>query len=512
MHDPEPQRLEPTPFAPSQADSQALAKPASREARTTAVPIWLALGFAGIALLFVIFVLPELVTPAPNQSSVEPVTETDATTRPLATAQSQATDLGVAQTPFAQAQEQERRQAAQQVLEALLDQQRVLKNHNVERWAEPAYEAALGTAAAGDTAYRDRDFEGAAVAYQSALDALSALSESLPERVATAIDALDRDIENLSLAEAQRSLDWLGALNAADVDLLSWQARVDALPLVIAALDEGQEAVTRREFDSAVAAASRAIGADPEHQRAQVLRQNWQALALDAAFSQAMSEGYAALDAEQFDRAARQFEAAQRLRPNAPETTAALVELSTSRTAAELRELTAAGRDKIAEEDWAGALEAFNAALAIDDTLVFAQIGVEQATPRLQLDLAIEGILAQPERLVDPRILSDARSTLRSARAIEQVGPRLSSQIVALEKTLAYASTPITVTLTSDGLTDITVLRAQRLGLFATQTISLRPGEYTAVGFRNGFRDVRITFLVSADGPNNVDIRCEEAL
>lgn len=512
MRDSEPQRLEPTPFAPSQTDPVARDAPTAQTPRTPTLPTWLALGFAAVALLFVVFVLPGLVVERPLESSARLATQSNSATPLANVAQSKEADTQAAQTPFAQAQEQERRQAAQQVLEALLNQQRSLKEHSVERWAEPAYAAALSQAESGDAAYRERDFEGAAAAYQAALEALTALSESLPERVAAAIVALDRDIENLDLSEAQRSLDWLTALNAADVDLPAWQTRVDALPQVIAALTEGQEAVARREFESAVTSASHAISADPDHQRAQALRQTWQALAVDAAFSQAMSEGYTALDAEQFDRAARQFEAAQRLRPNAPETAAALVELDSARTAAQLRELTTVGRNKIAEEDWAGALEAFNAALAIDATLVFAQVGIEQATPRQQLDLAIEGILAQPERLVDPNILADARGTLRSAQTIVQPGPKLSRQIAALQQTLEYVSTPVTFTLTSDGLTDITVLRAQRLGLFTTQTISLRPGEYTAVGFRNGFRDVRTTFSVSPNGPNRVDVRCEEAL
>ena len=50
--------------------------------------------------------------------------------------------------------------------------------------------------------------------------------------------------------------------------------------------------------------------------------------------------------------------------------------------------------------------------------------------------------------------------------------------------------------MTSDGLTDITLLRVRRLGTLAEQTLSLRPGVYTAVGIRNGYRDVRIKFEV----------------
>ena len=66
--------------------------------------------------------------------------------------------------------------------------------------------------------------------------------------------------------------------------------------------------------------------------------------------------------------------------------------------------------------------------------------------------------------------------------------------------------------MSSDGLTDITVLRVQRLGLVQRQILTLRPGTYTAVGMRTGFRDVRIQFEVKPGQLNTVDVRCVEAI
>ena len=86
------------------------------------------------------------------------------------------------------------------------------------------------------------------------------------------------------------------------------------------------------------------------------------------------------------------------------------------------------------------------------------------------------------------------------------------AQIAAARDTLAYASTPVSVTMTSDGLTDITLLRVRRLGTLAEQALSLRPGVYTAVGIRNGYRDVRIKFEVRPDQTNTVEVRCVETI
>jgi hypothetical protein len=52
------------------------------------------------------------------------------------------------------------------------------------------------------------------------------------------------------------------------------------------------------------------------------------------------------------------------------------------------------------------------------------------------------------------------------------------------------------------------------LGSFTTQTVELKPGSYTVVGTRDGYRDIRRTIRVEADGSGQapVVIRCEEPI
>jgi hypothetical protein len=67
------------------------------------------------------------------------------------------------------------------------------------------------------------------------------------------------------------------------------------------------------------------------------------------------------------------------------------------------------------------------------------------------------------------------------------------------------------VVLQSDGLTQVSIYHVGRLGQFTSQTLELRPGTYTVVGSRPGYRDVRQTLTVKP-GSNQItlDIRCEE--
>jgi len=68
------------------------------------------------------------------------------------------------------------------------------------------------------------------------------------------------------------------------------------------------------------------------------------------------------------------------------------------------------------------------------------------------------------------------------------------------------------VLITSDSFTDVTLLRVRRLGSLTEETLSLRPGAYTAVGIRDGYRDVRVKFEVRPGQRNAVDVRCSETI
>ena len=85
-------------------------------------------------------------------------------------------------------------------------------------------------------------------------------------------------------------------------------------------------------------------------------------------------------------------------------------------------------------------------------------------------------------------------------------------QTTELSDLLTWAKTPVTITLTSDSQTDVTLLRVKRLGTFGSTQLTLRPGSYTALGVRNGYRDVRINFDIKPGGETVIDVRCQEAI
>ncbi|MEQ8803996.1 MAG: hypothetical protein RLP45_18335, partial [Haliea sp.] len=219
------------------------------------------------------------------------------------------------------------------------------------------------------------------------------------------------------------------------------------------------------------------------------------------------------LDQGSFDKAGSAFQRAGTLQADSAEVSTALAELRSAETAARLAGLRREGRSLEDSEDWEDAVARYQEALQLDATIVFAQEGLARAQPRARLDRQLRDALDAPERLADPAVAASLEKVLRQARTLSPLGPVLAGQLAELEQALVQATTPLTVTLRSDQQTEVLVQRVARLGQFAERILELRPGTYTAVGSRDGYRDVHQTFTVRhGEAPPPIIIACTDPI
>jgi hypothetical protein len=98
---------------------------------------------------------------------------------------------------------------------------------------------------------------------------------------------------------------------------------------------------------------------------------------------------------------------------------------------------------------------------------------------------------------------------LNEAKEISPQGSKLTARINELEGLVAIAQTPVTVTIESDNLTQVAVYKVGKLGRFSLHELKLRPGTYTVVGARDGYKDVRQKIVVKpGQQPLRVTIKC----
>ena len=268
-----------------------------------------------------------------------------------------------------------------------------------------------------------------------------------------------------------------------------------------------------REFETARTAYQAALRLDPAFSPAQSGLTHIQDILDNRAFKAAMSEALAAIDARRFDAAAQALDKAAAVDPQATAVADARERLRVARREAAIAALRqdAAGRAKA--EDWQGAIQRYEKVLHIDERAGFAREGLARARQRARLNGQFDHYLDDPTRLYADDPLANAERLLGEVPAAPANEPKLAAKIEKLQSLVRAARQPLPVKLRSDGETEVLIYHVGRLGRFVDRQEELRPGTYTAVGSRPGYRDVRRVFTLRPGTPAPVvDIRCEETV
>lgn len=457
----------------------------------------LALAALVLLLLGVFFVLPNTIEPVDKEV--------------VADAVKPAKPAGNIESPWRDAQLAKERREAQEILSEMLKLQTSLEDKAVEQWATDAYKQALETATSADTLYRQREFTQAQGQYREALNQFNALltqavqvfSESLTEG-ATAVEAGEAE---QALAAYQLAL----AIDPISADANAGLARAQVLEQVLALLHQGELLQKTGHFEEAQKQYLQAQTLDSASPPVQTKLVEIKQAILERDFTEAMSSGYAALNSQAFDKAIGAFKSALTLKPNAVEVRTALDQTRNQKTQSQIQRLLTQAQAQEAQEGWQLAADAFKKALALDSSLVQARIGQIRTQARADFDKEIVSALSQPERLATDSVYRQTQQLFSDAKAMQNPGPRLQQQTVELAKLLQVAVTPIAIRLQSDNETDVTLYKVGHLGNFVTHEMTLKPGRYTAVGTRDGYRNVRQEFTVSAEKPQQtIVIQCVE--
>jgi tetratricopeptide (TPR) repeat protein len=450
--------------------------------------LWAAMTLLLLVGLAVVFALPRLVAPLPESAvPAEP--------------------LPAAGDSVAQ------RDTAHQSLQAYLQLRARMELDNAAAWGEPEWSAAAAQVAQGDRDFAQRQFAAAARDYQAALQRLQQLAASRETLLATALEEAARALAENDAATASARFEVALAIAPEHPAATRGLARARSRDAVIGQMNQGQAAEASSELEAAVLAYGQAAQLDADYEPAQVALQRVTAQINARDYTAAMTRALAALDAGQTTAAARALAEAEHLRPGDPAVRDARQRLQGMRAQAGLDSLRRQATDRAAGEDWSAAAALYRKALAIDPAAGFAREGLRRAEERIKLHAQFDHYLESPARVYSATPLANAEQLLAAASAAPAGEPRLARKITALQELVTQAGTPVAVILNSDGVTSVVIYHVGRLGEFDTRRLELLPGDYTVVGSRPGYRDVRKVLEVrpGVSLPPLV-VRCEEAI
>ncbi|WP_237058215.1 hypothetical protein [Microbulbifer sediminum] len=416
-------------------------------------------------------------------------------------------------SPYTDAEIARQRRRVQEILQEIFVLQEELQERRVEIWAGEDFSAARGLAEEADGTYRQRKFQQALGQYEGALAAMQEIRDSVPERIEQHLAEGNRALDNGDADAAHRAFDLVLTISEEHPRGTRGKARAEKLPEVWEQVNRGRAAFAANDLDTAKRALEQALALDDETRPARKLLPNVLAAITERDYSEAMSRGYAAIAESNFAVAKSAFERAQELKPAAKDPAVGLQQAANGLEQTRVERLFSQARQQEASEQWHAAVDSYRALLATDSSLVNAITGKARAQARATLDDQLQALLDDPLSLGGSKRNAHARTVLADARQIDADGPRLQSQIEALETALTQAVIPVPVLFQSDSSTRVSIYRVGTLGNFSERQITLKPGRYTAVGRRDGYRDVRREFTVTpgAETPTVV-IRCAEKI
>ena len=147
----------------------------------------------------------------------------------------------------------------------------------------------------------------------------------------------------------------------------------------------------------------------------------------------------------------------------------------------------------------------------------------------------MQALIDRPERLAAQSVRSQAKALLASANQQSPSGPVLRSQIARLGLLLpdyessAWSGTsaadagtaartdlldkPVRLSLVSDNATAISIPSIGQFGTFSKRDIELKPGRYTVIGTRDGYREIhRDITIAPGQESQTISVSCSDPI
>ncbi|GAA6153425.1 hypothetical protein [Pseudoteredinibacter isoporae] len=421
------------------------------------------------------------------------------------------------QSPWQDAQLGKQRRAAQDILAKLLKNQESLEAQGIEKWGEERYQNSVELAKAGDQYYRQQEFELAMSQYEKALQEMELLLDQVDQVFAQHMESaqLALDAQNIDQAKNDAliasQLETSLASNKTDAENLL--RRIDVADDVYDLIRKGRRFERQQDWPNAQTLYQQAQQLDPDNKTSQEAVQRIANSILEQNYTQAMSQGYQALERQDHAGAERWFKKARQIKQGDGSAASALSEAKTARLQASIKRKLASASKAAKTENWQEAVDLYKQVQKLAPAEVSAKIGLIEAQTRLQLDQQLAAFLQKPDTLQDTAVQGRAQKALNDAASLNSSDERLNEQLAELKVALIKAKTPVAVTFRSDGQTEVRLLRHEHLGLFSQIQRDLPPGRYTLLGQRKGYRDVRVNFEVQLNKDNPpIDVVCQEII
>lgn len=480
---------------------------------------WLWLGFCILMILalYVIFLLPRTVEhklqntnseiKSPSSASSEPV-PAPAILTPTETVQPLPPT-----TPIDDAAQQQAKTHAEELLTRVIELESLLNKHAVNKWAAEEFAQATEQGRVGDEYFRRAQYLPATESFQSAINNLEDLQNRIEATLEQALSRGEQALVQGDQATAIQQFELAEAIAPDNIRASNGLQRATTIEQLFALLQRGSSFESHSQLTQARSTYQEAVALDPLSNEAKTALARVNKKIADNEFKQLIATAYQALQNGQYADARAAFNAAKKLNPKAKEPALGLKKVATAIRDEKIASLLFEAEHFEQLQQWQQAATSYEKILQLSSTHDAAQQGLIENTNKAKILKDLLSALDLAGQLHNDKVLKKAEQVLASAEKLNSPGSIIAQHSEQLQKLVRIATTPIPITIESDNNTEIIVYKVARLGTVSRRELQLRPGPYTIVGTRTGFRDVRKVIQITPESRNStLAIICTEPI
>lgn len=405
------------------------------------------------------------------------------------------------------------KEAAEKELGKYLKLKQELDKRGVAEWGGQTYKEMINLSREADSLFMDNAFLDASKKYVRA----GKKAEKLADESGAVFQQLVKEglkaLEDGHRSIAQGKLHAASMIEPSDAQVRQYLKRTEKIDEVNRLFASGQNHEKNNRLAFAYADYQEALKLDPQSRKAQKALTRVKEQISNEQFQKHISDGLTAYHNGDYRLAKTQLLKAKSFQPDSREVREALAQVDAAIRMDKIERLRREATAVEAAEDWRQALKLYLAVLQIDPNISFAVQGQNRALEQIRIAKRMEFFLQKPDVMASERQLQNAVLTIEAAEKIKPKGPHLNARLDKLKTLVDAARTLVPVRIESDNFTEVTVYKIGKLGHFIFHELSLRPGVYTVVGSRNGYRDVRKKIIVkSGQELLHVTVKCQNTV
>ena len=340
---------------------------------------------------------------------------------------------------------------------------------------------------------------------------LANVAQKAPQALAAELKAADAALAAGHQEEASQAYAIARRIDPGSRRAREGAQRARMLNGVLPLLTDAQKAESARNYSRAAQDYSQALSLDPGNTMAKDGLARANAAFGDDNYARSVGAGFAALGAGRLAEAKTDFQQALGVRPRGTEATEGLQRASAAMSAGRIASLRQQAAALEAQEQWRQAVGVYDTILRESPSLASARHARERDEARAELSESLQQIIDHPARLAYPAVRDEAVNLMQQAREQTPSGPALQSQVEQVARLLPLLDRPVRLNMISDNATQVSIPSIGVFGSFGRREIRLKPGTYTVVGKRDGYRAVHQEFTVEPGQQSvTITVTCEE--